>query len=424
MVCDILGSMISERDECFSVIMDIGRSMMGCGADVHTIEELLTRMGRAYGASRMNVLVITAEIIVTAFFPGEREITYSRRITSEGGSNFTKLDALSNLCNACCEKPIPAKELRSRFDDIDSEHISNLALYLGGIFAASGFAVFFGGGLSEALLAAVFAILTCFSIERFRPIVPNVLVFNFVTSLIVGTIICFTAEILHGINVNMVIVGVIMLLIPGVAMTNSTRDMLSGDTISGVMRFIESLLWAGSLAIGFMVALWFATLAGIENPELQGGADWPLYTMIPITFLSALGFAFFFNVQPRYIIISSIGGLLTWLVYFGMHMVIDDVFIPTLVASSFAAIFAEVLAWILKVPNEGFFIIAVIPLVPGRLLYYTMYCAVQGAWNDCITYGLQMIYFAAGIALGICLVAAALQIRDGFKRQIAKGEFI
>ena len=40
-------------------------------------------------------------------------------------------------------------------------------------------------------------------------------------------------------------------------MTNSIRDILIGDTISGVMRLVESLLWAGALACGFMCAIWF-----------------------------------------------------------------------------------------------------------------------------------------------------------------------
>ena len=65
------------------------------------------------------------------------------------------------------------------------------------------------------------------------------------------------------INIDMVIIGVIMLLIPGVAMTNATRDMLSGATISGVMRFIESLFLATSLVLGFMGALWLASLCGV-----------------------------------------------------------------------------------------------------------------------------------------------------------------
>ena len=51
-------------------------------------------------------------------------------------------------------------------------------------------------------------------------------------------------------------IGDIMLLIPGIAITNAIRDMLMGDTISGLMRLIEGILWAGALAAGFMAAIW------------------------------------------------------------------------------------------------------------------------------------------------------------------------
>ena len=46
-----------------------------------------------------------------------------------------------------------------------------------------------------------------------------------------------------------------MLLIPGLATTNSVRDIMVGDTISGIMRLIECLLWALALAFGFMIAI-------------------------------------------------------------------------------------------------------------------------------------------------------------------------
>ena len=57
-------------------------------------------------------------------------------------------------------------------------------------------------------------------------------------------------------HTDKIIIGDIMLLIPGFVMTNSLRDMLVGDTISGIMRFTESLLWAIGLASGFMLAIW------------------------------------------------------------------------------------------------------------------------------------------------------------------------
>ena len=41
----------------------------------------------------------------------------------------------------------------------------------------------------------------------------------------------------------------------GIAFTNSVRDILVGDTISGLMRLIESVLWAAGLAVGFMLSI-------------------------------------------------------------------------------------------------------------------------------------------------------------------------
>ena len=57
-----------------------------------------------------------------------------------------------------------------------------------------------------------------------------------------------------------VIIGNITLLIPGFAMTGSIRDIIVGDTISGSMRFIETLIWSAGLAMGIMLSLWGGTL--------------------------------------------------------------------------------------------------------------------------------------------------------------------
>ena len=55
-------------------------------------------------------------------------------------------------------------------------------------------------------------------------------------------------------------IGDIMLLIPGIAFTNSIKDVFVGDTISGIMRLAESLMWTGALACGFMLSFWINTI--------------------------------------------------------------------------------------------------------------------------------------------------------------------
>ena len=53
----------------------------------------------------------------------------------------------------------------------------------------------------------------------------------------------------------MILIGDIMLLIPGLAMINAVRNILGGNTISGLLRLTESLIWAAALAGGFMLAI-------------------------------------------------------------------------------------------------------------------------------------------------------------------------
>jgi uncharacterized membrane protein YjjP (DUF1212 family) len=64
-------------------------------------------------------------------------------------------------------------------------------------------------------------------------------------------------------TVDYVVIGNIMLLIPGIALTNSLRDMISGDIISGLLRFLDAILVAAAIAAGYILAA-----------QLLGGALW------------------------------------------------------------------------------------------------------------------------------------------------------
>ena len=50
-----------------------------------------------------------------------------------------------------------------------------------------------------------------------------------------------------------VIIGNIMLLIPGVGLTNALRDLLVGDNIAGLIRLIEAVIMALAIAAGYFL---------------------------------------------------------------------------------------------------------------------------------------------------------------------------
>ena len=178
-----------------------------------------------------------------------------------GESAATVLEALNDLSRRCCADPIPLDELRREVAQITADTPKPLLVYLGSALAAGSCALFFGGSMTDGLVAALFGLVICRLQRHFGPQCPNRLVFNLLSALAVGISITLCAFFLPELHADKILIGDIMLLIPGLAMTNAVRDTMVGSPISGAMRLIETLLWAGALAMGFMSA--FLLMGGI-----------------------------------------------------------------------------------------------------------------------------------------------------------------
>ena len=63
------------------------------------------------------------------------------------------------------------------------------------------------------------------------------------------------------VNLELVVAGTAMPLLPGVAITNAIRDTLQGDYVSGAARVMEAFVRAVSCAVGIGVGLYLGNLA-------------------------------------------------------------------------------------------------------------------------------------------------------------------
>ena len=73
----------------------------------------------------------------------------------------------------------------------------------------------------------------------------NEFVYYYIVSLITALATSILVRFGIGHNIDKIMIGEIMLVIPGIAMTNAIRDLLMGDTGSGILRFINSVIIAG-----------------------------------------------------------------------------------------------------------------------------------------------------------------------------------
>ena len=128
-------------------------------------------------------------------------------------------------------------------------------------------------------------------------------------------------------------------------------------------------------------------------------------------FAGGFGFALVFGMRRRYLFFASLGALLGWGVYLLTDGLLDSYFLPPLFAAAFAVTYAELMARALKTPATLFVIPAIIPLVPGGSLFYTMSYAVRGEIESARSAGIQTLESALAIAFGISLVLALRELR-------------
>ena len=150
---------------------------------------------------------------------------------------------------------MPVEELRTEVDEIRNAVISPLKSYIGSALAAAAFSIFFGGSLPDAFISGLFGLLICWLQIRFAPLTPNKVFFLFLSSVLTGSGICLVNLLIPGLQIDKIIIGDIMLLIPGIAITTAVRDTLIGETIAGITRLADCLVWAAALAAGFMLVI-------------------------------------------------------------------------------------------------------------------------------------------------------------------------
>ena len=109
---------------------------------------------------------------------------------------------------------------------------------------------------NHPLLAALVGAMICFLQQKVQPVFRNAAFFQVLVGFLAGSVIWALGRVAPVFHVNEISIGVIMLVIPGAALTNAVRDMLVGHTISGLLRLAESLLLALMLAIGFGSAIY------------------------------------------------------------------------------------------------------------------------------------------------------------------------
>ena len=123
--------------------------------------------------------------------------------------------------------------------------------------------------------------------------------------------------------------------------------------------------------------------------------------------LGTLGFGVLFNIRGKKLLVATLGGFLAWMVFIMLGWLIANEPVRYFIVSVVTSVYSEVFARIMKTPRTTFWIVCLIPLVPGSALYYTMSYALNNSMANFMTKALYTLELSAALSLGIVVVAAA-----------------
>lgn len=243
------------RQAKVSIAISIGEELIKNGGEVARVEDTLERILTFYKFGRPNVFVVSNGIFLTVDEGTRNTITCVRTIPN-WSINLEKISLLNSLSRQICQGKCSVEEARKRLDEINNlKQHSNKTMIFAIAFAVVAFCYLFGGRIQEMVVAFVVGlILKCFLCIATKKGVSKFM-FSLTGSIIVSVATVLIYQIWSGLYIDKIIIGSIMPLVPGVALTTSIRDFFSGDYLSGGIHLIEALLTAVCIATGVGVAI-------------------------------------------------------------------------------------------------------------------------------------------------------------------------
>lgn len=282
----------------YTLLMDLVSALAGklavSGAETYRVEESVKRICAAYGMES-RVYAVPHSLIITIMIPGERPMTQLCRM-DRLSTDLEAVEHFSNLSRKiCAEKPCWEDALAWLEESSAAQkHYSIPMNLLGHVLVACGFCAFFGGSWQDAICAGLCGLLLGFVSKALSG--TN----RFFHRIICGFFMAFFAYGCSALglanNVDTCVIGALMLLVPGLLFTNALRDIIFGDTNSGINRIVEVILIAAAIALG-TAAAWHVSVSlwgiPVTAPVLNHG---PVLECI-FSIVACLGFVIIFNIH-------------------------------------------------------------------------------------------------------------------------------
>ncbi|WMI81232.1 threonine/serine exporter family protein [Anaerotignum sp. MB30-C6] len=239
-----------DDNQLLKFALDAGEVMLSSGAETHRVQDTMHRILSVSHSTGVEAMAMSTFLIVSIPSKKSGSLTLTRGVYSRS-VNFEKICSVNDISRSFVSGQITLGQAARRLEEIShTSAYSPISRVVSFGVACGGFAMVLDGTWIDGLAAFAFGlligVLLNLSGKTKMPYFFSCMIGGFIAG--AGSVAFH--KVVPAAGTGIIIIGSIMPLLPGMTMTNSIRDIMEGNFISGTSKMVEALLIAFAIAGG------------------------------------------------------------------------------------------------------------------------------------------------------------------------------
>jgi uncharacterized membrane protein YjjP (DUF1212 family) len=243
--------------EIMEVCLLAGKIMLQSGGETYRVEDTMMRIAAAFGIENSHSYVTPTGIIFSA---EGTEPTKTKLIRiSTRSTDLKKVAMVNSISRRITSGELNLESALTLLKELDVLNVTFpfMVQVVAASVASGCFMIMFMGDWVDFIPAMLTGGVGYFGFLYFHRYIPVKFFSEFLASFIIGLLSFFLVKIGAGQQLDKIIIGSVMTLVPGLLVTNAVRDLMAGHLVSGLSKGAEALLTAFAIGSGIAVVLSF-----------------------------------------------------------------------------------------------------------------------------------------------------------------------
>lgn len=250
-----MGSQIERTYDIMEVCLLAGKIMLQSGGETYRVEDTMMRIAAAFGIEQTHSYVTPTGIIFSA--EGEEPTKTKLIRISERSTDLKKVAMVNSISRSIVGGELDLNEAHKQLKELETMNLMfPLVIQVAAASLASGcFMIMFKGVWIDFIPALVSGGIGYLSFVYLQRLAPIKFFSEFIAAFVIGLLAFLFVHLGYGQQVDKIIIGSVMPLVPGLLLTNAIRDLMAGHLVAGLSKGAEAFLTAFAIGAGIAVVV-------------------------------------------------------------------------------------------------------------------------------------------------------------------------